>query len=75
MAHLIQIRDRDHFVAALRVLDKLPGMWQSRGPAGSPALLVLDSHYEALVKAGVISPNGKQEKSRGKKTPVKKGKS
>ena len=75
MGHIVHIQDREHFVAALRVLDKLPGMWHSRGSAETPSLIVLDSHYQALVKAGVISPNGTEEKSHGKKRSAKKAKS
>ena len=75
MGHVIRIQSLDQYKAALRVLDKLPGMWHSRGPSASALLLVLDAHYKALVKAGVVSPNGKEGKSRGQKAPVKKGKS
>ena len=75
MGHHVQIQSREQYIAALRVLDKLPGMWQSRGSAETPVLLVLDSHYKALVKAGVVSPNGKEGKARDKKTAAKKAKS
>ena len=75
MGHIIRIQNRDHFVEVLKVLNKLPGMWHSRGPAETPILLVLDSHYKALVKAGVVSPNGKEGKARGKKATAKKAKS
>jgi hypothetical protein len=75
MGHAVHIQSREQFVAALRVLDKLPGMWHSRGPADTPVLLVLDSHYRALVEAGVVAPNGKKEKPHGKKTPAKKARS
>ena len=75
MANIIRIKSRDQLIAAYRVLDRLPGTWHSRGPAEAPTLLVLDSHYEALVKAGVVAPNGKEGKARGKKTPAKKNSS
>ena len=75
MGHMIRIQSREQYMAAHRVLDKLPGMWHARGPVEAPVLLVLDSHYKALVKAGVVSPNGKEGKARGKKAAAKKAKS
>jgi hypothetical protein len=75
VAHIVRIQNREQFIKALRVLDKLPGIWHSRGPAETPVLLVLDSHYNALVKAGVLSANGKEENARGEKTASKKAKS
>jgi hypothetical protein len=72
MGHVIRITNREQLLAAYRVLDKLPGTWHSRASAEWPTLLVLDSHYKALVKAGVVSPNGKEGKARGKKTAAKK---
>jgi hypothetical protein len=75
MGHTVCIQSDEQFIAALGVLDELPGMWHCRGPAESPILLLLDSHYDALVKAGVVAPNGKEGKSRGKKTVAKQNKS
>lgn len=75
MGHIVHIQSQDQLMAAYRVLDTMPGTWHSRGAAEFPTLLVLESHFKALVKAGVISANGKQEKIRGKKTPAKKGNS
>jgi hypothetical protein len=72
MGHIVRINGRQQFIEALRVLNKLPGMWHSRGPVENPILLVMDSHYKALVKAGVISPNGKEGKTRGKKATGQK---
>jgi predicted RNase H-like HicB family nuclease len=37
-----------------------------------PLYMVLDSHFEALVKAGVVPPFGKKRKGRGKKLAVQK---
>jgi len=71
MGHVIRIQSREQLLAAYRVLDTLPGTWHSRGSAETPTLLVLDTHYKALVEAGVVSPNGKEENSRGKKAPTK----
>jgi hypothetical protein len=75
MAHIVRIQNDKHYVDVIRVLNKLPGTWHGRGPVEAPVLLVLDSHYEALVKAGVISANGNEGKARGKKTVRKKTKS
>jgi predicted RNase H-like HicB family nuclease len=72
MGHIVRIQNRKQFIGALRVLDQLPGTWHSRGPAETPVLLVLDSHFEALVRAGVVSPKGKDGKPRGKKASAKK---
>jgi hypothetical protein len=68
---MIRIKGRDQLLAAYRILDKLPGTWHSRGPAETPTLLVLESHYQALVEAGVVAPNGKEGKARAKKKPAK----
>src|ERR1044072_1368270 len=73
--HIVRIKNDKHWVDVIRVLNKLPGMWHSRGPEDAPVLLVLDSHYEALVKAGVVATNGREGKARGKKTAAKKDRS
>jgi hypothetical protein len=75
MGHVIRIQNKEHFMAALEVLDFLPGTWHCRGTPEVPILLVTDSHYKALVRAGVVQANGKPEKTRGKKTAAKKTKS
>lgn len=75
MGHIVHIKGREQFIAALEVLDYLPGMWHCRGTPDAPILLVTDAHYKALVKAGVVQTNGKQEKTRGKKATPKKAKS
>jgi len=75
MGHIIRIQSDEQYTDVIRVLNELPGMWHARGPEEAPVLLVLDSHYEALVKAGVVSPNGKKGKSNGKKANGKKAKS
>lgn len=72
MGHLVRMQNRDHFVEALRVLNKLPGMWHARGAPSAPTLLVTDAHYKALVEAGVVSANGKEDKAHGKKAAAKK---
>ena len=75
MAHIVHIQNREQFMAVLEVLDYLPGTWHCRGTPDAPILLVTDAHYKALVNAGVVQMNGKQEKTRGKKTVAKKVKS
>jgi hypothetical protein len=75
MGHVLRIQSREQYGKVLRVLDKLPGMWHARGPSSAPILLLLDSHYEALVEAGVIPANGKEAKDRGKKAHRKKNQS
>jgi hypothetical protein len=75
MGHVVHLQSREQFVAAIGVLNELPGTWHSKGSDSAPVLLVLDPHYDALVKAGVIAPNGEQGKANGKKTSAKKVKS
>lgn len=75
MAHIVRIQSDQQYINVIRVLNKLPGTWQSRGPEDAPVLLVLDSHYDALVKAGVVAANGKDGGGNGKKTPTKKARS
>ena len=68
MGHIVRINSRDQLVAAIRVLNELPGMWHSRGSDKVTELLLLDSHYQALLQAGVVVPNGKVGSAPGKKT-------
>lgn len=75
MGYIIPIKSRQQYIDAIRVLEKLPGTWQSRGPSSAPVLLVLESHYMELVKAGVVPENGQEGKARGKKATAKKVKS
>lgn len=75
MGHIVRIKSRKQYIDAIGVLNKLPGTWHGRGTPEAPVLLVLDSHYEALVKAGVVVPeNGKEGKVRVKKASPKKSK-
>ncbi len=75
MAHVIRVKSRQQYIDAVRVLEKLPGTWHCRGPSTTPVLMVADSHYQALVQAGVISANGKRDMAHGKKKSANKGKS
>jgi len=72
VGHAIRIQSDEQYIAALRVLDNLPGTWAGRGSWEEPILLVTDAHYKALVEAGVVPWNGKKDKLHGKKTTAKK---
>lgn len=74
MGHIVRIQDREQFLNALEVLNYVPGTWHARGTPEAPILLLTDAHYQALLKAGVISANGKEDKNRGKKATAKKRK-
>ena len=67
MGHVIRLESERQFADAIQVLNELPGTWHSRGTEETTELMVLDSHYQALVKAGVIAPNGRKDVPRGKK--------
>ena len=72
MGYLIRMKSRKQYLAALEVLDLLPGTWHCRGSPECPVLSVTEAHLTALVKAGVVSASGKKAKARGKKTTAKK---
>ena len=70
----VPIRDREHYLQAIEVLDRVGGAWQGVGQ-DDWFLLVNPTQYEALVKAKVATPeNGKKEAKHGKK-PSKSAKS
>jgi hypothetical protein len=71
MNYIIPMKSREQYVAALDVLFDLPGTWHCRGTPESPVLIVAEPHLKALVKAGVVSVNGKKGNARGKKTAKK----
>jgi hypothetical protein len=71
MAHVVHIRSKEQFIKVQEVLMHLPGTWHARGTSADRVLLLLDSHYNALVEAGVIPANGEEGKGRGKKAPKK----
>ena len=75
MEHIIKLQSEQQYTSALRVLDVVPGTFHASGPSSAPVLVVGDTHYEALVKAGVITANGKEGKGRGEKASVKQTKS
>jgi hypothetical protein len=74
MGHAVRIESREQYMAALGVLDNVEGTWHGVGPSSSPILLLTDQQFKALVKAGVVKPNGKEDKIRGKKAAGKKAK-
>jgi hypothetical protein len=63
----IAIKDREHYMKATEVLDRVGGAWQGVGQ-DKRYLLVTLAQYDALVQAGVATPleNGKEAKH-GKK--------
>jgi hypothetical protein len=75
MGHAVHIHSREQHVEALRVLDKVGGTWQGIGTSSDPVLLLTEAQYNALVEAGVLPPNDKEVKTRGKKATAKKTKS
>ena len=75
MAHIVRIESREQYIAALNVLDYIEGTFHARGPSSAPILFLTDNQFKALVKAGVVSANGKEVKTRGKKAAAKKAKS
>jgi hypothetical protein len=75
MGHVVHIQSKEQYMAALRVLDKVPGTWRAMGTSAAPVLLLPEAHYNALVEAGVVSSNDKEVKGRGKKVNGKKTKS
>jgi cell division GTPase FtsZ len=72
MGHAVHIQSREQHIAALKVLDRVKGMWTGVGTSSDPVLLLSDRQFKALVKAGVIQPNGKEGKARGKKAKARK---
>ena len=75
MGHAVRIQSDEQYIAALNVLDFMKGTWCGRGPSSAPVLWVTDEQYAALVKAGVVTDNGQEVNSRGKKAGNKKAKS
>ena len=75
MGHAVRIQSPEQYIAALGVLDYVEGTWRGVGPSSAPVLLLTDKQYNALVKAGVVTPNGEEVKARGKKATAKKTKS
>jgi hypothetical protein len=75
MEYTIRLQSREQYIAALRILNVVPGIFHASGPSSSPILVLGDTQYQALMNAGVITANGKEERVRGKKTSAKKAKS
>lgn len=64
----VPITSREQFIRAIEVLDRVGGAWQGVGDK-ERYLLVTLAQFDALVEAGVASPdkNGK-DSNRGKKS-------
>ena len=75
MGHKIHIQSKEQHMAAVRVLDTVKGTWLGIGTSADPIIVVTDEQYRALVAAGVIDANGKEDNARGKKATAKKAKS
>jgi hypothetical protein len=75
MGHAVRIQSPEQYLAALGVLDYVEGTWRGVGPSSAPVLLVTDKQYQALLEAGIVTPNGQEVKARGKKAPAKRTKS
>jgi hypothetical protein len=65
--HVVEIKDREQYRKALKVLIEVGGTFQGRG-RDKRLLVVTDAQYQALVAAQVVEPNGTKARSRGKKT-------
>jgi hypothetical protein len=72
MAHAVRIQSKEQYIAAIRVLNQVPGTWHGVGPSSAPVLLLTEPQFRALVAAGVVPTNGKQVSARGKKAPTRK---
>jgi hypothetical protein len=70
MLHVVKIEDREKLGEALEILNFVPGTWHSR----LGYMLLPEAHHQALVKAGLIPPNGNGQKANGKKARTKKAK-
>jgi hypothetical protein len=75
MIHAVRIKSREQFGEALRVLNTVPGTWSATGTSSARILLLPDAHYNALLLAGVISPQDKEVNGSGKKASSKTPKS
>jgi hypothetical protein len=78
MGRALHIRSQEQYIQALRVLNKVEGTWRGIGPSSAPVLLLTDAQYQALLEAGVVPANDKNDKEvqgRGKKATAKKAKS
>jgi hypothetical protein len=71
MGHMVRIRSREHYLAALHVLNNVEGTWRARGPASEPVLLLTDAQYRALVEAGVVPFNDTEVQTSAKKKRTK----
>jgi hypothetical protein len=64
----VPIKDREQYIRAIEVLDRVGGTWHGVGQKDR-YLLVTQAQYDALVKAKVVSgTNNKKDGTRGKKS-------
>jgi hypothetical protein len=75
MGRALHIQSKEQYMRVLEVLNHVSGWWRGIGPSSAPVLLLTDAQYNALVEAGVVPPDDKEVKSRGKKARNKKTKS
>ena len=64
----VPIKDREQYIKAIEVLDRVGGTWQGVGME-ERFLLVTLAQYDALVEAKVVIPeDNKKDSRRGKKS-------
>jgi hypothetical protein len=75
MEHIVRLQSREQYTAALNILDVVPGTFHASGPSSGPTLVLGETQYQALIDAGVIAGNGKEQKGNGTKARHKKANS
>jgi hypothetical protein len=64
----VPIKNREQYIKAIEVLDRVGGTWQGVGQE-ERCLLVTEDQYKALVEAKVATPEKtKKDPSRGKRS-------
>jgi hypothetical protein len=62
----VPIKDREQYIKAIEVLDRVGGTWHGVGDE-ERYLLVTPAQYKALVEARLVNPeDGKKDSKRGK---------
>ncbi len=62
----VPIKNREQYIKALEVLDRVGGTWHGVGQE-QWSLLVTEAQYKALVEAAVVIPEGTRKDSKGGK--------
>ncbi len=70
----VPIKNREQYIKALEVLDRVGGTWHGVGQE-QWALLVTEAQYKALVEAAVIVPEDTRKDSKGGKNSRTRAKS